>query len=393
MGAFERLSQPEVAAAGETARGKGQGKAAALARSNANCFRTKVSCPRCKVEWGQGVDGVEKYCYSVLMQGIRCYTCSTCLLDFGCMTALHACPQCAGPFEYAPADYHRQVACGSPKCAKPFGFFLFVIPPRVEADLRAEVKAAAERRLRAVEGARARAERAARKAGAGSAAGTASMDEEGADGAERAFVRGLADECPRCGWAPSATEAKRELLAEHLRACTDARKHAAHRKRKATAEAERGSRAAGRLRQDDAMTEAAWQFLGGSASQMWMLTDEQLRNKCLEAGLEAAGEPPLDRTERLARLGRRDAEADNSRLLADGASGGATRVQGRAGGRAAAPSAGTLPDNLHSLSLRQLRDVCAAHGFTPKGRSTDAVIHELESRRFAGAEAEALLLE
>lgn len=336
------------------------------------------------------------------MQGIKCYTCSTCLLDFGCMTALHACPHCRSTFDYAPADYHRQVTCANPKCTKPFGFWLFTIPPRLEDELRAEVKAAAERRLKAVESARARAERAARKAGAAAGGGRGGRGggggEEGAEAvreAEKAFVRGLADECPRCGWAPTAAEAKRELLLEHLKGCTDAKQHAANRKRKAAAEAERAAKAAGRQKQDEAMTQAAWQFLGGSASQMWMLTDEQLRTKAIEAGIEKAGEPALDRTERLARLARHAAEADNSRLLTDGGGGTAPRGKARAGGAgsASAPTAASLPANLHSLSLKQLRDVCAAHGFVPKGRSTDAVIAELEGRRFAGEEAEVLLLE
>ncbi|KAJ1623659.1 hypothetical protein T492DRAFT_883169 [Pavlovales sp. CCMP2436] len=79
----------------------------------------------------------------------------------------------------------------------------------------------------------------------------------------------------------------------------------------------------------------------------------------------------------LTRLSRHAAAADSSRLLTDG------RVQ--------APSAASLPDNLHSLSLRQLKDVCAAHGFTPKGKSTDAVIKELEARRFSGEDAVLLL--
>jgi hypothetical protein len=137
------------------------------------------------------------------------------------------------------------------------------------------------------------------------------------------------------------------------------------------------------------MSGAAFDFLGGSATQMWLLTDAQLRTRCVDADLERADEPPLERTERIARLARRAAEADNSRLLTDGG-GGTAPERGSRRGRTAAPTAASLPTNLHSLSLSQLRDVCAAHGFAPKGKTTDALIRELETRQFAG-ESELLL--
>lgn len=88
-------------------------------------------------------------------------------------------------------------------------------------------------------------------------------------------------------------------------------------------------------------------------------------------------------------------------------------------------SAASLPSNLHSMSLKQLRSVwcvagmacggrgrrgirphdpsrtpvcplpahSAAHGFVPSGETTDAVIAELEQGLYAGTEAAPLLLE
>lgn len=77
----------------------------------------------------------------------------------------------------------------------------------------------------------------------------------------------------------------------------------------------------------------------------------------------------------------------------------------------------SLPSNLHSMSLRQLRSVwceprdphtneealcslsrrpplcSAAHGFVPKGDSTDEVIAELEHRLYSGSEDAPLMLE
>ena len=35
-----------------------------------------------------------------MMMGLRSFTCSTCLFEFGCMTATHICPHCTREFEY-----------------------------------------------------------------------------------------------------------------------------------------------------------------------------------------------------------------------------------------------------------------------------------------------------
>jgi len=60
VSAFEALSSPEPTPE-ETKGGKKPKGAAALARSNANCFRTKMHCPRCGDEWAKSDSGVEKY--------------------------------------------------------------------------------------------------------------------------------------------------------------------------------------------------------------------------------------------------------------------------------------------------------------------------------------------
>jgi hypothetical protein len=45
---------------------------------------------------------------------------STCLLDFGCMTAIHKCPFCRKSFDYTPDDYHAKVLC--PPGPRPYPF-------------------------------------------------------------------------------------------------------------------------------------------------------------------------------------------------------------------------------------------------------------------------------
>ena len=74
--AFDRLSAPEVLAEVES---KGAEKAKAISRSNENCFRTRVCCPRCKQPWSENtLDGNPDYFYNFLMMGLKSYTCSTC---------------------------------------------------------------------------------------------------------------------------------------------------------------------------------------------------------------------------------------------------------------------------------------------------------------------------
>ena len=83
------------------------------------------------------------------------------------MTATHRCPHCRGPFTYDPGDYHRQVTCGGARCGKPFGFMFFPVSERREKEVRREVKAETEARLRSLAARGRRARRAAQRAGAG----------------------------------------------------------------------------------------------------------------------------------------------------------------------------------------------------------------------------------
>lgn len=83
------------------------------------------------------------------MTGIKQFTCSTCLCEFGCMTAIHKCHYCEKPFEYSPADFHRKISCGREKCVKKFGFYMYSTSDRVMVEIKKEVKAEQERRLKA----------------------------------------------------------------------------------------------------------------------------------------------------------------------------------------------------------------------------------------------------
>jgi len=227
--AFERLTQPELVPDGQDDQSEGKSgskakKTARISRSNEGCVRTSVHCPRCKQAWGAAVEGNPDWFYNVMMQGLKSFTCATCLCQFGCMTALHKCPQCARTFEYSPQDYHRRVGCGHPKCisstaSKGFGFFLFSMSDRAEAALRAELKTAREQHAKVVESARRRAASVAKRRGGG---GQGVDAEAEAQASEAAFAAGLSDSCPRCGGSFLAMGGEEDQR-QHLLECTDAK--------------------------------------------------------------------------------------------------------------------------------------------------------------------------
>lgn len=140
VNAYERISQPELVE--EVALKKGQKKAAAISRSNDGCKRTRVRCPRCKNPWSESsVEGNPDYFFNFMMMGIKSFNCATCLLEFGCMTAIHNCPSCKKSFEYHPSDFHRKITCGRPKCEKKtFGFYMFHCSDRVLKDVKIDVQ-------------------------------------------------------------------------------------------------------------------------------------------------------------------------------------------------------------------------------------------------------------
>jgi len=147
------------------------------------------------------------------MQGLKTFCCARCLCEFGCVTAKHACPLCHKKSEYHYQDYHRQVTCAHKKCGGTYGFWLYTVPPRVEAQLRADLKLQQEQRLKAREAKAARLARAQRKQ-------PALSESQVQKQAEKLFVRALIDACPRCGFEPPPG-ADRESLQAHLVGCVD----------------------------------------------------------------------------------------------------------------------------------------------------------------------------
>lgn len=220
--AFEHLSSPDYVAIDEeeekSSRSKKkqqQGDVLSLARSNEGCYRTRICCPRCKQPWSEGsVDGNPDYFYNFMMTGLKQFTCSTCLCEFGCMTGLHRCPSCAKPFEYCPQDYHRKITCGNPKCSKLFGFYMYHVSERVTKELKKTIREEQELLIRNREAKLRRAQRSSSKRS------DLSTEEE-----EKAFTLGLIDCCPRCGESFEGYP-EEDLQREHLVECMDDKKHA-----------------------------------------------------------------------------------------------------------------------------------------------------------------------
>jgi hypothetical protein len=208
--------------------------------------------------------------------------------------------------------------------------------------------------------------------------------------AEALFVRNLIDACPRCGFEPDASACDRDSLVAHLNECNDRVAHKVHRRAVAAAEASAGARAAAVDAQAEATNLAAWQYLGGEQGSMWLLTDKQLKKQCEDKGLDSGA----SREEMLCQLAAASTQASN--LLTDKTSGGrqmASSAAGSSNGKRGRPriDRDSLPSNLHSMSLAQLRAVAAANGLVVRGGGTEDVIRQIEEAAHDGEEP--LLLE
>ena len=379
--AFEHLTSPELIEEVETKGGKkGKEKTAAISRSNDGCYRTRVCCPRCKQPWNEGtLDGNPDYCYNFLMTGLKSYTCSTCLCEFGCMTALHKCPFCKKGFEYSPLDYHNKITCGHSSCKKPFGFMMYHASDRVIKDLKQSVKEEQERQLRAREAKLRRAKR-----------GGGDVDQTTA---EKAFMMGLSDVCPRCG-EDFVEMGDEDEQRRHLAECTDEGKHKEHATKVAKKAATKNAQEARQEAQAAAQTHAAWQLMGASKSQLWLLNEEQLRAQAGSLNLDISG----DKDELICRIvsqdtstvgnsggtariknaptssaGKRkrseEATSNTSSALVLSTTQSASSSSSGAGSKAlvraqksAQSASDALPSNYHSYSAAQLRSMCAAQG-------------------------------
>jgi hypothetical protein len=344
--ALEYLSNADeletIAAEGTQAKRKAD--AFTIMRSNEGCYRTTVCCPRCKQPWSEGtLDGNPDYFYNFLMTGLKQFNCSTCLCEFGCVSAIHKCPFCKGCFEYSHKDFHRKITCGNPKCIKEFGFYMYHVSERVLKELKLEIKEEIERRKKSRESKFRR---------ANSLRGREQVNEKDA------FLVGLSDCCPLCGHELDEF-ADDEAARRHLMECNDKTAHESFARKKAKAARREEEASERRLKQDDTQALAAWELLGASSQQLYLLSEGQLKSMVKDKGLSVKG----GKDELISRLVH-----DDGRLSIEGVVyGEQALVESRR--KRKRIDATTIPSSLTSLSITELKSICAAHGIPYENNS------------------------
>ena len=128
-----------------------------------------------------------------------------------------------------------------------------------------------------------------------------------------------------------------------------------------------------RGQQEEVVNLRTWEFLGAENENLWMLSLEQLRKQCQSYKIDDEGE----KDQLIARLVRHRNSLDASRLLTDAGGEGDAKKQ-----KSRIPTHQTLPSNLESLSVSQLRSVAASHGIEVKGTSKADIIRAIEKERF-----------
>ena len=342
--------------------------------------QTRIECPRCQMDWPRKELGLEDGAYNFFMTALKEYVCGLCMLTFGCMSATHRCLGCKSTFEYSPSLYHTKVQCG--KCARRFGFMQFPVSARRLAEVKVELAASAEERMRRAD-ARARREgRAALREGAGGA---------DAINAEALFCLELLDACPRCG--SDHAESDGVGRAAHLAACVDTRAHAAHAASAAASNARAAAASARASDAADATSLAVWDARGRVLGTLWALSRGALVKLCKDAGLSGDGEKvALIRRFRAAHTGGGHVLQIEDAGSAGG--GGGLRGPRRIDDVSIADAdAAELPSNLETLDAEQLAAVCASYGLAGDARDgKSSLLKKIERARFAGRETEVGLL-
>ena len=377
--ALERLSQPEVEEDPFMAGGKGKGKskAATISRSNEGCLRTRVCCPRCRQHWSEGtLDGNPDYFFNFMMTGLRCFSCSTCLCEFGAVTAIHKCPFCRKTFDYSPLDFHRKITCGNPGCTREFGFHLYHISDRAMTEMKRFVKSEQER-LAKVQ--RTKQRRAEGRAGRGGRLTEAQQEE--------AFLSGLTDCCPRCGLFFEKYRGEGEAQRLHLLQCGDRKKHAAHQARQQQAEERQLAGQKREAKQLEAQSMAQWEFMGSKSSQLYLLNDSQLQSVAEKEGQLGAQDMSKEELVRNIAASRRQAngEASSSRKRIKGAESSSSNpnlalTTVAVASKKVCIDPDDVPANLHGMALGELQLFCASQGLRLQRGATKAdIVEEIEN--------------
>jgi hypothetical protein len=401
--AFEYLTGPEIIIEEDNQKGRKKQKEAdktkTISRSNEGCYRTRVCCPRCLQPWSENtLDGNPDYFYNFLMTGLKQYTCSTCLCEFGCMSGIHKCPFCHKKFEYNPQDYHLKIECGNKGCNKKFGFILYPASDRVMKEMKKSVKEEQERRLKAREAKLRRLERSNR--------GLTKVERD------KAFLFGLIDCCPRCG--EDFTEiSDEEEQRKHLMECNDETKHKMFEmKKKEETKFQEGKKKV-QEKQESIQNHAAWQFLGSNTNQLWLLDEEQIRNEAKKENIDATGSKDelickivqkknyesddddgehhnksleFEKTQKLIKneSNLKHTNESSNALVNRESTNNKVVVSRKRKQKVVEKDVSTLPSNLHSMTLARLKSFCASNNLMHlvKKNSTKSDLLELIEEEF-----------
>ena len=361
-----------------------------ISRSNNGCVQTRICCPKCKMDWPRKELGLEDAAYNFFMMALKSYTCGLCMLDFGCMTAIHQCPHCRKTYDdYTPGDYHRKRVCGNPGCDKEFGYYQHPVSSRRIAEVKKELAQLQEERMRRAD---ARARREGRMKQRDAPVSSSSSSSNKAVDPESLFKLELSDECPRCGLFMHRDS--EETHAEHLASCSDKKAHAAHKEVLKARAAKVAAVATKAEQADDAAALARWEAGGRVVGNVWMLPERVLAKLCTTAGLTSTGSK-VELVRRLADHLREEARRGGVLRLMDDPGAKASNVRGGGGGGGgggrlrvdaadiADLDAHEMPSNLHSLDTEQLAAVCAAFGLAGDAKSgKETLIKILERARF-----------
>lgn len=238
-------------------------------------------------------------------------------------------------------------------------------------DMKKTVKEELDRKLKAREAKQRRAARSRR-----------GMDQ---NDLEQSFLFGLCDMCPRCG--EDFTEIDDEAaVSHHLMNCNDENKHRVFQRQQAKAQKKQNRKEEKQQVQDNAATEAAFQFLGAQDGQLWLLDEDQLQREARRRGVQIA-DGKHSKDDIIDLLVNEDAEeqrvesssgSKRRKSIEGGASSSAVVVRKK---RQRTMDADDIPSNLHGLSIDRLRSILTAHGMRsliPKGAKKTDLIELIE---------------
>jgi hypothetical protein len=166
-----------------------------------------------------------------------------------------------------------------------------------------------------------------------------------------------------------------------------------------------------KVKEDSLQVSAAWEFLGGNVSQLWLLDEEQLIDQAKKKGLSTAGDKddlierimgshghqqkdldvvvrkPLLQDARTPTSKRRKNGQSKSKLsimespIVDLPQSPSSKSVVVSEVKRPSVDTTTLPGNLHSLNAAQLRSLCIAHGlkkYIPPGATKGDLLDIIE---------------